>query len=351
MYQYGRTSSDNMTHHPSHCPHMLYAGRDGIDPITHAQVQHTLVDFQTTMWSFENCKVTFDHPYTVKTITLGKDSYMYSYLKLLPGMYICTVKSKDRANCRLEIIQREKDDDDRDSNNWKNRVLHRHGCLCAHTTDLKLLNTGDTDVELRVIFDPYTDLREPSFLNMEVRSRQRIAMPMKSNIHSGLYKPRPLRYGSLDVHKILKKVHYVINWLETLDENINHILRMISDPLWDIDETTSTFDYSHYMQEIQNALSINLPNTFLAKSFCFSVFLFDGVKIPLMSNTLVNELTCCINMKTVNKHKMIAVLRHSLKYINFMMVEYMEFQQCVKEKLIAFKNEKEYAWNVVKVHV
>lgn len=332
-------------------PTMLYAGRDGIDPITHHQVQCTIVDFQATLWSFENCKMTFDHPYTVKTIALGKDSYMYSYLKLLPGMYICTVKSSGRANCRLEIIQREKDYDDKDSNNWKNRILHRHGCLCAHTTDLKLLNTGDTDVELRIIFDPYTDLREPSFVKMEVRSRQRIAMPMKSKIHSGLYKPKPLRYGSLDIHTILKKVHYVINWLETLDENINSVLRMVANPLWDIDQATSAFDYTHYMQDIQNALSVELPHTFLAKSHCFSVFLFEGVKIPLMSHTLVSELTQCINQTKVNKHKMMSVLRHSLKYINFMMVEYIEFKKCVSEKLVSFKCDRDYRWNVIKVDV
>ena len=332
-------------------PSVLYAGKDGIDPITHSQVNCTVVDFHSTLWSFENCKMTFDHPYTIKTLELGKDSYMYSYLKLLPGMYICTVKSKGVANCRIELIQREKDYDDNDANNHKNRILHRHGCLCAHSTDLKLLNTGDSDVELRLVFDPYCDIREPSFVKMEVRSRQRIAMPMKSKIHSGLYKPRPLRYGSLDIHTILKKVHYVINWLESLDENINQILRMISNPLWDIDTNTSAFDYTHYMQEIQNALSVSLPHTFLAKSHCFSVFLFDNIKIPLLSNTLVSELTQCINKKTVDTHKMLSVLRHSLKYINFMMVEYIEFKTNVAKKLVSFKSDTDYQWNTIKVQM
>jgi len=295
--------------------------------------------------------MTFDHPFTVKTNALGSDSYIYSYLKLLPGMYICTVKSSGIPNCRLEIIQREKDGDDDESNNRKNRILHRHGCLCANTTDLKLLNTGDTDVELRILFDPYKDVRVPSFICMEVRSRQRIAMPMKSKIQSGLYKPRPLRYGSLDVHKILKKIHYVIHWLETLDENINEILKMVSNPLFDIDDNNSAFDYTHYMQDIQNAISIELPRTFVANSYCFSVYLLPGVKIPLMSHTLIQELSQCISKNQIKTEKLVSVLRHSSKYINFMIIEYIEFKQCVSNTLADLKTDKDYVWQTIQIKI
>ena len=52
--------------------------------------------------------------------------------------------------------------------------------------------------------------------------------------------------------------------------------RMIANPLWDIDENTSAFDFTHFMQEIQNAISTDLPDSFVARSFCFSIFISPG---------------------------------------------------------------------------
>lgn len=330
---------------------MLYAGKDGIDPITPRQVKCTTIDYQSTLWSFENCTCVQDQPYTVKTTVLSKPNYMYSYLKMLPGMYICTVKCTSQPNCHLELIQREKDGDSDDSNNWKNRVVCRQGTLCANTTELKLLNTDDTDVELRITFDSHTDVRQPSFLRMEVRSRQKIALAMKTHIHSGMYKPKPLRYDAMAIHTVIKKVHYTLHWLETLESSINSVLRMLINPLWDIDEPTSAFDYTHFTQDIQNALSTEMPLAFLAKSHCFSVFLFDDVKVPMLSNTLVAELTRCINTTDINKHKMMLALRHGLKYIQFMTIEYIEFKRCLTEKLVSFKNKEDSQWSVIRVAV
>ena len=332
---------------------VLYTtGRDGVDPITHAQVPHTTVDFRSTMWSYENCKATFDHPFTVRTVTLGQPCYMYAFLKLVPGMYICTVCCKGVPTCRLEIIQREKDYDGDDSNNWQNKVVHRHGCLCAHKTDLKLLVTGDTDVELRIVYDPHRDLCVPSFDRMEVRARRKIAMPMKTSIRTGLYKPKPIRYSALDMHKMLKRVHYVLQWLKTLEEHLNDVLRMIANPLWDIDENTSAFDFTHFMQEIQNAISTDLPDSFIARSFCFSVFIFPGVRVPLLSQTLVKELSACINADPMDPVQVGKVFRHSLKYTNFMVVEYLEFKECLGKKLNALKSTVDEAdWNLVRVEV
>lgn len=343
-------------------PHtILYRGKDGIDPITHAQVPHTKVDFRATLWSFENCERTMDHPYTVRTLHLGQETFMYAMLKLMPGLYVCTVKSHHGGmpNCRLEIIQREKDYDGDDSNNWKNKVVHRHGCLCAHTTDLKMLITNDTDAEVRIVFDPFQDIRVPSFQVMEVRSRRKIALPMKQNVPTGLYKPTPMRYGAMDIHRMLKKVHYTIHWLKTLDEHLNAVLRLVTNPLWDIDDPTNAFEYTQSMQLIQNALSTELPQAFVATSYCFSVFLFPGVKVPLMSQTLVNELTRCITADPIDTKALIAVFRHSLKYINFMVVEYVEFKQRVSEKLVGLtskdgkdgKGGGDVEWGVVRVDV
>lgn len=338
--------------HSAHPPVLYKTGQDGIDPLTHNQVPHTTVDFRSTMWSYKNCKATFDHPFTVRTIKLGQPTYMYAYLKLVPGMYICTVCCKGSPTCRLEIIQREKDYDTDDSNNWKNKIVHRHGCLCVHRTDLKMLITGDTDVELRIVYDPHRDICVPSFDRMEVRTRRKIAMPMKTSIRTGMYTPTPIRYSALDMHKMLKRVHYVLQWLKTLEEQLNNVLRMITNPLWDISDNTNAFDYTHYMQEIQNAISTELPDSFIARSFCFSVFLFPGVKIPLMSQTLIHELTTCINADPIDSIKLGNIFRHSLKYINFMVVEYIEFKECLMQKLNDLKSAvNEIDWNVVQIEV
>lgn len=339
-------------HTASTAPTFFYGGKDGIDPVHHHSVPHTKVDFQSTMWSYENCACTFDHPVTIKTKTLGKESFAYAFLKLVPGLYVCTVKGDGRPNCRLEILQRVKDYDTNDNNNWQNKVVHRHGCLCtSNATDLKLLVTGDTDAEVRIVFDPHQDLRVPSFRVMEVRARRHIAMPLKTRIHTGLYKPKPMRYGSLDVHRMLKKIHYVINWLKELDEHLNDVLRLVTNPLWDVDVPTSAFDYTQSVQSIQNALSTELPCAFVARSYCFSVFLFPQVKVPLLSQTLVKELTQCINADPVDKHKLASVFRHALKYINFMMVEYTEFKRQVATRLSAMRGKAEERWNVVRVEV
>lgn len=332
-------------------PSILYRGRDGVDPLTHADVACTRVDFTTTLWSYENCELTQDTPFTVRTRRLGTECFVYAMLKLVPGLYVCTVKSRGPPNCRLEIIQREKDYDGNDANNWKNKVVHRHGCLCGRTTDLKLLITGDTDAEVRIVFDPFQDLRVPSFAVMEVRSRRKIAMPMKLRIQTGLYKPQPMRYGSLDIHRMLKKVHYVLYWLKCLDEHLNAVIQLVSNPLWDVDDPSSAFDYTQEMQHIQNALTTELPHSFVATSFCFSVFLFPGVKVPLMSQTLVKELHVCINQDPVDTTKLLAVFRHSLKYINFMSIEYIEFRDLVTDKLAGLTAEQAERWHVVRVQV
>jgi hypothetical protein len=341
-------------HHPhdNGAPIFYSTGKDGVDPITHHQVPHTKVDFRSTMWSYENCKATFDHPFTVRTLKFGTPCYMYAFLKLVPGMYICTVCSRGVPTCRLEIIQREKDYDNDDSNNWKNKIVHRHGCLCAYKTDLKILVTSDTDVELRIVFDPYRDMCVPSFDCMEVRVRRNISMPMKTSIRTGLYKASPLRYNALDLHKVQKKIHYIIQWLKTLEQHLNDVLRMIANPVWDIDDNTNAFDYAHFMQEIQNAITTDIPESFVAKSFCFSVFLCPGLKVPLLSQTLVKELTTCINMEPVDTAQISRVFRHSLKYINFMVVEYLEFKGCIETSINKLKSDVQHIdWNTIKVDI
>jgi hypothetical protein len=250
----------------------------------------------------------------------------------------------------LELIQREKDYDNDDGNNWKNKILNRHGCLCAHDTDLKLLVTGDTDVELRIVLDGNVDICVPSFDCLEVRARRKIVMPMKTSIRSGLYKPHPVRYTTIDLHRMLKKVQYVLQWLKSLETTLNDVLRMIANPLWDIDENTSAFDFTHFMQLIQNAITIELPEAFVAHSFCFSIQLFPDVRAPFISETLIKKLTACINVQKIDQIELSNVFRHSIKYINFILIEYIEFKECLLQKISQLKSQSNNVqWNHIEI--
>ena len=61
----------------------------------------------------------------------------------------------------------------------------------------------------------------------------------------------------------------------------------------------------------------------------------------------------------IDTKALIAVFRHSLKYINFMVVEYVEFKQRVSEKLVGLtskdgkdgKGGGNVEWGVVRVDV
>jgi hypothetical protein len=342
-------------------PKVLVAGKDGVDPILHAQVAPTSIDFESTLWTYENCEMVHDNPLTVRTHhRAAGGSFMYASLKLSPGLYVCTVKcSSHVANCRLEIIQRLKDYDGDDSNNWKNVELSRLTRVCSSKQpegDLQVLVSGDTDAEVRIVFsdDGRAPMRVlvPSFQELQLRFRNRVPMALKTNIPSGYYKPKPIEYSTLDLQRMVKRVHYVINWLSTLDEQINSVLRLASNPLWDMDEPTNAFDYTQAMQGIQNALSTETPNAFVATSCCYSVFLCPGVRIPLISNTLVTELLGCINQGSLDSTALVRTLHHSLKYINFMMVEYAEFKQLITERiatLAAAARPDDGSWNHLRV--
>lgn len=342
----------------SSSPTILTASRDGIDPIRHEQVPHKSIAFDTTLWTYENCELAHDHPFTVRTHRGRSGSYMYTVLKLTPGLYVCTLKcSSHVANCTLEILQRQKDYDGDDANNQDNPLVSRHTRVCSSKQpegDLRLLVAGDTDAEVRLVFAEERDagrLLVPSFKRLELRSRSRVPMALKSHIPSGYYKPKPMQYTTMDLQRMAKRVHYVINWLRTLDEQLNDALRLVSDPLWDIEDPTSAFDYTQAMQGIQNGLSTEAPSAFVATSCCYSIFLRPGVRIPLMSNTLITELLRCINRERVDSVALVRTLHHSLKYINFMVLEYTEFKQLVSEHIaaLAASANDTCTWNAVQI--
>jgi hypothetical protein len=333
-------------------PTVLHTSRtDGIDLISLSDVRHTVVDFKTSMWSFHNCKMIFDAPYTVKTLDLHQpECYMYSVLKLTPGYYLCRVNSAPHAagNCRLELLERD------DSDGTATKIERRHGCLCTKKNDLKLLITHDSNTELRLTFDPMISTCVPSFHNMEVRMRQHIVMPFKTNIRSGMYTLPPMRYDSHDMHIVLKKVHYVIHWLSTLDKDVSELMTMLSDPLLDIEQQLTSCEYTQIVQQIQRSITECLPESFIATSFHFSVNLFPDLRFPLISATLIKELDQCISASSINPTKMVGILSHSSKYLNHMLCEYIEFKQKLSDKMIVCQKKgasTETWWNSIQIHV
>lgn len=331
---------------------VLRTDAHGVDPLTYAQVPHIKVDFVSCRWSYENCTKTKDHPFTVRTTQLGAPCYMHATIKLLPAQYIFTIKGfGNRPNCRLEILQRARQTESaRSQASVHPKIVRRHGCVCGRQpTDITMLIYRDTDAEVRIGFDPQQDLRVPTFAVMEVRSRQRIAHPLKQHVPCGLYKPTPVTYTALDIHRLLKRANAVVDWLRQLDEHLNEVLRMITNPLWDVDDAGSAFEYAQAMQAIQNAISIDIPRSFIASSFCFSMFLFPGVRVPLISQTLVNKLGACIQQRTMRTDAIVAVFDHSLKYINFMVIEYLEFIKRISDRLSSIKDDTAQMWNVVQI--
>ena len=100
------------------------------------------------------------------------------------------------------------------------------------------------------------------------------------------------------------------------------------------------------------AITTDIPDSFVAKSFCFSVFLCPGLKVPLLSQTLIKELTTCINMEPVDTAQISRVFRHSLKYINFMVVEYLEFKGCIETNINKLKSDVQHIdWNSIRVDI
>ena len=61
--------------------------------------------------------------------------------------------------------------------------------------------------------------------------------------------------------------------------------------------------------------------------------MLQGVRIPLISQTLVIELTKCFRHKTLNIQAVSTVLRQSLKYINFLLIDFTEFKCNLSDKI------------------
>ena len=314
---------------------LIAHGPGAIDPVATYAVKHTTVDFASSAWSFENCKMVFDHPYTVKTLDMRKPCHMYALLKLSPGLYLFRVKChSNQPNCKLALIARDRPDD------IENPASH--SCMCHSVTDLKMLLVVDTNVELRLSFTSRVDRRVPSFTCLEVRTKQHIVMPLRvAKVRGGNCHKCPVKYNLLDMQFILKKVLSTIHWLEALESDIDQLIQLVANPLWDITDATSAHEYEHLAAEIETAVVERLPHTFVTNSFRYAVRMFTSMRFPLISQTLITELTRCFRQRTVDHDATAAILRQSLRYVNFMLVEFAEFKQQLADKITSLRPDDE----------
>ena len=339
-------------HRATSRPNIVYSGKDGIDPIDVRSVPCTVVDFNTSLWSYHNCEMMFDAPFTVKTLNVNEESYMYNVLKLTPGFYVCRVKSGNFAqrqaqphvspNCRLELIERTP----------QHAIRRRNGCLCTGQHDLRLLICEDTNIELRLYFDQRAAVRIPTFHCMEVRSRAHVAIPFNTKIGSGRYRQTAMRYTLEDMHIVLKKIHFVQHWLETLSKNTESLIKIVNNPLFDIRKPLETREYMQVVQDISHGITNGVPESFISNSF-FSVELFPSLRFPLISKTLVRELDQCImSSAEISRHERVDSLQRSLRYINFVMIEYIEFKQKLSDMMVETHNKKKNEmWNTIRISV
>jgi hypothetical protein len=320
-------------------PNVIAQTPHAINLLATNDVKHISVDFNSTAWAYCNCKMIYDTPYTVKTLQLGAESYMYAILKFSPGLYLCRVISNcpddnHVANCRLEMLERHitpHGDDDAEPL----PVARRHGCLCRKQADLSLLLTTDTNVECRIVFENRVDIRIPTFRNMEVRSKQQVVMPLRlTSPPTGMNQHKhTIQYRAPDVHFVLKKTLYAMHWLSSLEKDLDGLIQLVTNPLWDMSDPRSEHDYRELTQSIQQALVEHIPVTFISSSFRYKVHMFPGVRFPLISQTLVTEIFRCFKQTDLKVDDMACMLRQSLKYVNFLLIDFTEFKSHLSTKL------------------
>ena len=290
--------------------------------------KQTRVDLRSSMWTCENCKIVTDFPQTVvNTPTLGKPSFMYAALKLTPALYdfnICMQKGAP-CSCTAEIIEVMAGGERKSRNR------------CAAESDvqqtLRWMVTADSNVELRLRFNDREAMRVVSFDRMVVRSRRKLAMPFKTHVLSGVQTMVRLTYRLNDLHRVLKMAHYAINWLRTVDSLVTDLLNTISSPLWD--PTENTHEFAHMAQTLHDTLVGQAPRNFFATNSYYRIQLDTQLRLPLISRTLLARLSDCIMADNLEERKqdVLASMHHSLHYINFMIVEYVEFKQKLQDKI------------------
>lgn len=306
----------------------------------------TRVDLGTSLWTYNNCKMVTDFPHVVvATPTLGEPSFMYSALKLTPALYDFEMHSQPRmpCTCNVEIVEVAADG----TTTTRNRSANGVGVQQT----LRWLVTADTNVELRLNFDSKCTIRTVSFDHVTVRSRKRLSIPFKRNILSGVQMPVRLSYRLADLHRVLKMIHYALNWLKTADSLINEIIATISTPLWDFED--SQHEYAHMAQTLNQHITEHLPQTLFATNSYYRIQLDPQLRLPLISRTLITKLSECIMAKEFEAQKttIVASLHHSLHYINFMLIEYVEFKNLLQNKISRNNDDLDEICSIDTIHL
>ena len=87
----------------------------------------------------------------------------------------------------------------------------------------------------------------------------------------------------------------------------------------------------------------------LARRFRYAVHMFSDLRFPLVSHTLVTELMRALRAECRPDTGMLArVLRQSLRYIGFALLEFVEFKQKLSDRLSAMHPTAD-AWTAVNV--
>ena len=306
----------------------------------------TRVDLGTSLWSYNNCKMVTDFPaVVVMTPALNEPSFMYSALKLTPALYDFDIRSKPNMQCTCNIEILEVDT----NGNTTTRIRSANANGIQQT--LRWLVIADTNAELRLNFNSTCTMRTVSFDHVVVRSRKRLSLPFKRNILTGVQMPVRLSYRLVDLHRVLKMIHYALNWLKTTDTLINEILATISTPLWDFED--SQHEYAHMAQTLNDHITENLPQTLFATNSYYRIQIDPQLRLPLISRTLVTKLSECIMAHEFEAHKtdIVASLHHSLHYINFMLIEYIDFKNRLQNKISRNSDDLDEVCSIDTIHL
>lgn len=288
----------------------------------------TQVDLRSSLWTHENCKTVTDFPqHIVNTLSLSKPSFMYASMKLTPALYEFRIVMKPGVpcSCSVEVVDVRAD--------GTRTVRNSSATESSMQQTFRWMVTTDSNVELRLRFNHKVTMRVVSFEKVVVCSRSKLTMPFKSNIMSGVQTVANLRYRLNDLHRMLKMAHFAINWLRTIDSLVTDLLQTISSPLWDPEE--GAHEFALMAQTLHDTLVDQAPSTFFATNSYYRINLDSQLRLPLISRTLLSRLSDCIMEDRLEERKteVIASMHHSLHYINFMTVEYVEFKQKLQDKI------------------
>ena len=286
------------------------------------------VDLRSSLWTYENCKAVTDIPrHVVHTTALGKPCYMYTSIKLTPALYDFDIRMAQgvECSCTAEIVEVMPDGTRRSRNR------------CATAGDvrqtLRWMVLVDSNVELRLRFNEKHAMRVVSFDHMIVRSRRKLVIPFQKNVLSGVQTMVRLSYSLSDLHRVLKMMHGAMSWLKVVEGMTKDMAHTIASPLWDPSDNPHAF--ADMVQTLRTTLVEEAPDALFATNSYYKISLDAQLCMPLISRTLITNLSDCIMARDIleRKDEVLAALHHALHYINFMFIEYVDFKQRLQDKV------------------